>query len=57
MFNDFLPPIISIGILAAAFLFVWSSDVRRSRRIGVVEPGVDPMIDNEDGEELFMSAE
>jgi hypothetical protein len=57
MFNDFLPPIISVGILAAAFLFVWSTDFRKSRRVGVVEPGVDHMIDTEGGEELSMLAE
>ena len=28
MMNDFLPAIVTIGILAAAFLFAWVSDVR-----------------------------
>lgn len=37
MLNDFLPGIVSIGILAAAFLFVWTSDVRRLNRSNVAE--------------------
>jgi len=32
MLHDFLPAIVSIGILTGAFLFVWISDARRSRR-------------------------
>lgn len=55
MLNDFLPAIVSVAILAGAFLFVWSSDVRRTRRIEVPEPlhaSVDPVIDMEGGEQL-----
>jgi hypothetical protein len=29
MLNDFLPAIIAIAILAAAFLYAWISDIRR----------------------------
>ena len=29
MLNDFLPAIISVGILIGIFLFAWISDVRR----------------------------
>jgi Flp pilus assembly protein TadB len=37
MLNDCLPAIVSVGILAGAFLFVWISDVRRMRRFNVHE--------------------
>jgi len=37
MLHDFLPAIVSIGILAGAFLFAWISDVRRIRRFHVPE--------------------
>jgi hypothetical protein len=37
MLNDFLPAIVSIGILAGAFLFAWISDVRRIRHSDVPE--------------------
>jgi hypothetical protein len=60
MLNDFLPAIVSVGILAGAFLFVWSSDVRRTRRFDVPEPlqpSVDIVIDTEGGEQLSMSPE
>jgi hypothetical protein len=32
MLNDFLPAIISVGILIGVFLFAWISDVRRIQR-------------------------
>ena len=32
MLNDFLPAIISFGILIGFFLFAWISDVRRIQR-------------------------
>lgn len=60
MLNDFLPAIISVAILAGAFLFVWSSDVRRARRVDVPEPlqpSVDPVIDMEGGEQFSMKPE
>jgi hypothetical protein len=60
MLNDFLPAIVSVAILAGAFLFVWSSDVRRTRRSDVPEPlqpSVDPIIDTEGDEQLSMSTE
>ena len=37
MLHDFLPAIVSIGILAGALLFAWISDVRRIRRFHVPE--------------------
>jgi hypothetical protein len=37
MLHDFLPAIVSIGILTGAFLFAWISDVRRIRRFHVPE--------------------
>jgi hypothetical protein len=37
MLHDFLPAIVSIGILAGAFLFAWISDARRIRRFHVPE--------------------
>jgi hypothetical protein len=37
MANDFLPAVVSIGILAAAFLLVWIADIRIPRRLDVLE--------------------
>ena len=37
MWNEFLPAIISLGILAGAFLFAWISDVRRIQRLSAPE--------------------
>jgi hypothetical protein len=31
MLNDFLPAIVSVGILAAFFFYAWISDIRRIR--------------------------
>ena len=39
MLNEFLPVIVSLGILAGAFLFAWISDVRRIQRLNAPEPG------------------
>jgi hypothetical protein len=38
MLNDFLPAIVSVGILVGVFLFAWVSDVRRIQRLNA--PGV-----------------
>jgi hypothetical protein len=57
MLNDFLPAIISVGVLAGAFLLVRSSDARKSRRIEVMEPNAEPIIESEGGEQLSMSTE
>jgi hypothetical protein len=37
MFNDYLPAIISLGILVGAFLSAWISDVRRIQRLSAPE--------------------
>ena len=37
MLNDFIPAIVSLGILVGAFLFAWISDVRRIQRLSVPE--------------------
>jgi hypothetical protein len=37
MLNDFLPAIVSLGILVGAFLFAWISDVRRIQRLSAPE--------------------
>ena len=39
MLNEFLPAIVSLGVLAGAFLFAWISDVRRIQRLNAPEPG------------------
>jgi hypothetical protein len=60
MLNDFLPAMVSVGVLACAFLFVWISDVRRMRRLEApefVETTVPSMLEIEGGEELSLSAE
>jgi hypothetical protein len=60
MLNDFLPAMVSVGVLAGAFLFVWISDVRRMRRLEApefVETTVPSMLEIEGGEELSLSAE
>jgi hypothetical protein len=35
--NDFLPAIVSVGILVGVFLFAWISDVRRIQRLNAPE--------------------
>jgi hypothetical protein len=37
MLHDFLPAIVSIGILTGAFFIAWISDARRIRRFHVPE--------------------
>jgi hypothetical protein len=37
MLNDFLPAIVSVGILIGVFLFAWISDVRRIQRLNAPE--------------------
>jgi hypothetical protein len=37
MLNDFLPAIVSVGILVGVFLFAWISDVRRIQRLNAPE--------------------
>jgi hypothetical protein len=37
MSNDFLPAIVSVGILVGVFLFAWISDVRRIQRLNAPE--------------------
>jgi hypothetical protein len=37
MLNDFLPAIVSVGIVVGAFLFAWISDVRRIQRLNAPE--------------------
>jgi hypothetical protein len=44
MLNDFLPAIVSLGILVGAFLFAWISDVRRIQRLGAPELGDRTMV-------------
>jgi hypothetical protein len=39
MLNDFLPAIVSLGILLGAFLFAWISDVRRIQRLNAPKHG------------------
>jgi HAMP domain-containing protein len=39
MLNDFLPAIVSLGILLGAFLFAWISDVRRIQRLNASKHG------------------
>ena len=60
MLNDFLPAIVSVAILAGAFLSRMVFRCRRIRRFEVPEllqPNVDPVIDMEGGEEPSMSPE
>jgi hypothetical protein len=57
MLSDFLPAIVTVAILAGAFLFVWSSDVRKTRRLEAPDPApasVDPVVD---GEQVSMAPE
>jgi hypothetical protein len=57
MLTDFLPAIVTVAILAGAFIFVWSSDVRKTRRLEAPDPApasVDPVVD---GEQVSMSPE
>jgi hypothetical protein len=37
MLNDFLPAIVSVGILAAFFLYAWISDIRRIRHFNAAK--------------------
>ena len=44
MLNDFLPAIVSLGIVVGAFLFAWISDVRRIQRLSAPEHGERNMV-------------
>jgi hypothetical protein len=60
MLNDFLPAIVSAGILVGVFLFAWISDVRRIQRLNAPEPvqtRVPSEIESESVEPLSMSTE
>jgi hypothetical protein len=60
MLNDFLPAIVSVGILAGAFLFAWISDVRRIQRLNapeLMQTRVLSEIESESVELLSMSTE
>ena len=60
MLNDFLPAIVSVGILAGVFLFAWISDVRRIRRLNAPErmqTRVLPQIESESVELLSVATE
>jgi hypothetical protein len=37
MLNDFLPAIVSLGIVVGVFLLAWISDVRRIQRLNAPE--------------------
>ena len=58
--NDFLPAIVSVGILVGVFLFAWISDVRRIQRLNapeLVQSRVPSEIESESVEPLSMSTE
>ena len=60
MFNDYLPAIISLGILVGAFLSAWISDVRRIQRLNapeLMQTRVLFEIESESVESLSMSTE
>ena len=60
MLNDFLPAIVSVGILVGVFLFAWISDVRRIQRLNapeLVQTRVSSEIESESVEPLSMSTE
>ena len=61
MLNDFLPAIVSVAILAGAFLsrtvFPMFVETRRFEVPELLQPNVDPVIDMEGGEEPSMSPE
>ncbi len=53
MLNDFLPAIVSVGIVVGVFLFAWISDVRRIQRLSAPEHGDRNMVI--DGQQLEIS--
>jgi hypothetical protein len=60
MSNDFLPAIVSVGIVIGVFLFAWISDVRRIQRRNALErmqTRVLSGIESESVEALSMSTE
>jgi hypothetical protein len=60
MSNDFLPAIVSVGILVGVFLFAWISDVRRIQRLNapeLMQTRVLFEIESESVESLSMSTE
>jgi hypothetical protein len=60
MSNDFLPAIVSVGILVGGFLFAWISDVRRIQRLNapeLIQTRVLFEIESESVESLSMSTE
>jgi len=60
MLNDFLPAIVSVGILVGVFLFAWISDVRRIQRLNapeLMQTRVLFEIESESVESLSMSTE
>jgi hypothetical protein len=60
MLNDFLPAIVSVGIVFGAFLFAWISDVRRIQRLNapeLMQTRVLPEIESVSVEALSMSTE
>jgi hypothetical protein len=60
MSNDFLPAIVSVGIVIGVFLFAWISDVRRIQRLNALErmqTRVLSGIESESVEALSMSTE
>jgi hypothetical protein len=60
MMNEFLPAIVSVGILVGAFLCAWISDVRRIQRLNapeLMQPRFLSKIEIESVELLSMSTE
>jgi hypothetical protein len=60
MSNDFLPAIVSVGIVIGVFLFAWISDLRRIQRLNALErmqTRVLSGIESESVEALSMSTE
>ena len=60
MSNDFLPAIVSVGIVIGVFLFAWISDVRRIQRLNapeLMQTRVLSEIESESVEALSMSTE
>jgi len=60
MLNDFLPAIVSVGILVGVFLFAWISDLRKIQGLNapeLVQTRVPSEIEGESVEPLSMSTE
>jgi|HubBroStandDraft_5_1064220.scaffolds.fasta_scaffold2159600_1 hypothetical protein len=60
MSNDFLPAIISVGIVIGSFLFAWISDVRRIQILNapkLMQTRIRSEIASERFESLSMSTE